>query len=110
MFSLLFISLVIYLDLLCWTVLTAPWLFLGASVCVWLEIIRTMGKPLAKAWRRREGEGGGERGGGVSQKGVRVVGSEGMAEILLWAFSTPPPPPYTLVINPGSFKVSWFIT
>ena len=43
-FSLLFISLVVYLDLLCWTVLTAPWLFLGASACVWLEMIRTIGK------------------------------------------------------------------
>lgn len=44
MFSLLFISLVVYLDLLCWTVLTAPWLFLGASMCVWLEIVRTIGE------------------------------------------------------------------
>ncbi len=35
---------VIYLDLLCWTVLTVPWLFLGASTCVWLEIIRTIGE------------------------------------------------------------------
>ena len=39
----LFICLVVYLDLLCWTVLTGPWLFLGASSCVWLEIMRSIG-------------------------------------------------------------------
>lgn len=39
-FSLLFICLVVYLDLLCWTVLSGPWLFLGASSCVWLEMMR----------------------------------------------------------------------
>ena len=44
MFSLLFISLVVYLDLLCWTVLSVPWLFLSASLCVWLETIRTIGE------------------------------------------------------------------
>ena len=39
-FSLLFIILVLYLDILCWTILIGPWLFLIASSCVWLEMIR----------------------------------------------------------------------
>lgn len=43
LFSLLFICLVMYLDLLCWTVFTGPWLFLGASSCVWLELMRNTG-------------------------------------------------------------------
>ena len=34
----------VYLDLLCWTVLAVPWLFLGASTCVWMEITRTIGE------------------------------------------------------------------
>jgi len=40
-FSLLFICLVVYLDLLCWTVMTGPLLFLGASSCVWWEVVRS---------------------------------------------------------------------
>lgn len=40
LFSVLFICLVAYLDLLCWTVLTGPWLFLAASSCVWFEVMR----------------------------------------------------------------------
>ena len=43
-FAVLIVCLVFYLDLLCWTVLAGPWLFLGASSCVWLEIIRSSGK------------------------------------------------------------------
>ena len=43
-FALLVFCLVVYLDLLCWTVLASPWLFLGASSCVWLEIIRSSGQ------------------------------------------------------------------
>ena len=39
-FSILFIVLVIYLDMLCWALLVGPWLFLIASACVWLEMIR----------------------------------------------------------------------
>ena len=37
-FSILFIVLVIYLDMLCWALLVGPWLFLIASACVWLEM------------------------------------------------------------------------
>lgn len=40
LFALMFICLVVYLDLLCATVLTGPWLFLSASSCVWWEIMR----------------------------------------------------------------------
>lgn len=43
LFSVLFICLVAYLDLLCWTVLTGPWLFLAASSCVWFEVMRSTG-------------------------------------------------------------------
>ncbi|KAL5457272.1 hypothetical protein EMCRGX_G034519 [Ephydatia muelleri] len=41
LFSVLFICLVAYLDLLCWTILTGPWLFLAASSCVWFEVMRS---------------------------------------------------------------------
>ena len=44
MFSVMFICLVAYLDLLCWTVLTGPWLFLLASSCVWFEMMRSTGE------------------------------------------------------------------
>ena len=53
-FCILFVCLVAYLDLLCWSVLTGPWLFLGASSCVWLEIMRSIGLGEAyppHAWR-----------------------------------------------------------
>jgi hypothetical protein len=39
-FSLFFILLVLYLDMVCWTLLVGPWLFLIASSFVWLELIR----------------------------------------------------------------------
>ena len=40
-FSLFFIMLVVYLDIICWTMLVGPWLFFMASACVWLELIRS---------------------------------------------------------------------
>ncbi|XP_011405939.2 PREDICTED: macoilin-1-like [Amphimedon queenslandica] len=40
-FSLFFIMLVVYLDIICWTMLLGPWLFFMASACVWLELIRS---------------------------------------------------------------------
>ena len=33
--------LVVYLDIICWTMLVGPWLFFMASACVWLELIRS---------------------------------------------------------------------
>lgn len=73
-FSLLFICLVVYLDLLCWTVLTGPWLFLGASSCVWVEIMRNTGEGWewggwGEGW---EGEKGGGRGGRMRWKLVCI--------------------------------------
>lgn len=37
----MFVCMVTYLDVLFWTVLVGPWLFVLASSCVWLEFIRT---------------------------------------------------------------------
>ena len=44
--------------MLCWTVMTGPWLFLGASSCVWVEIMRNTGEGF-RVWK------GGVRDGSV---------------------------------------------
>ena len=55
LFSLLFICLVMYLDLFCWTMLPGQWLFLGASSCVWLEVMRNAGEMRGRGTTRGRG-------------------------------------------------------